>query len=81
LDCCLTLYGKPNLKLLLTLHQSRRMSTDLSTFLLLSGRNRPQTLLTRPQRERQLTSPDANFAHHAQADQLTLYQVIASDDT
>jgi hypothetical protein len=52
------------------------MSTHLSTLLLLSARKGVQTLLTRPLRGRQLISPNANYAHLAQADQLTLNQQV-----
>ena len=52
------------------------MSTDLSTLLLLSGRNCTQTLLTRPMWECQLISTYTNSAHQAQAVQLTLNQQV-----
>ena len=53
-----------------------RMSTPLSTLLLLNARKPTQTLLTRPLRECQLISAYANSAHQMQADQLTLNQQV-----
>jgi hypothetical protein len=52
------------------------MSTNLSTNLLLSERNRMQILLTNPSWRCQLISPNANIARQAQADQLTLNQQV-----